>query len=342
MKQVRGYIILLSILLSFSARAQQDVLLSQQHWSRTNINPAATPVSNYANAFLIIREQWGLFGSGFQGAPSSQMFNVHSYIEDIRSSVGLSIVNDAVGRSRNLNLMLNYAYHLRVGQEGYLAFGLGIGLQNRRIDDNLIFDRPELGLDFDEVWGDRRGLRPSVNFGITYSTPNFKFGVSATNLSRFFYSEDDWFRLPLHLYSFMEIGLDLSDEVRFTPRVQFMSAMGSSLAPMVNGTDTIRFGFTDRFDAIVDLGGKFSFGDRFFLGASFRSDATFSRNSGNALSAMIAVNLGPNFRIGYSYDHNLGNVFQNVGRFGSHEIMLNIRMRVSETQTSERTPRFFE
>jgi len=340
MKLIRGYIILLSVILSFSARAQQDIILTQQHLSRININPAATPVSNYANAFLIARQQW----VGFQGAPSTQLFNAHSYIDDIRSSIGLSIMNDIVGRSRNLNLMLNYAYHLRVGYESHLAFGLGIGLQNRRIDGDLIFGQPEDGVDFEEIWYGRRGIRPSVNFGITYTTPNFAFGVSATNLSRFFYNEDDWFRLPLHLYSFIEIGLDMSDAVRFTPRVQFMSAMGSSIAPMVNGTDTIRFGFTDRFDAVFDLGGTFSFGDRISLGASFRTDATFSRNTGSAIAAKVGINLGPNFRIGYAYEQNLGsrNVFENIRRFSTHEIMLHIRMRVSEAQTSERTPRFFE
>ena len=339
MKHVRGYIIVLSIILSFSARAQQDIILTQQHLSRININPAATPVSNYANAFLIARQQW----VGFQGAPSTQMFNAHGYISEIRSSLGLSIVNDVVGRSRNLNMMLNYAFHMQVGHTGYLAFGLGVGLQNRRIDGDLIFGEPEDGVDFDDLLHGRRGMRPSINFGITYSTADFAFGVSATNLSRFFYDEDDWFRLPLHIYAFMEYGFYIGLTTRFTPRVQFMSAMSSATTRLAtNGIDTTNLGFLDRFDMVLDLGGTFSFGDRFFIGGSFRNDATFSRNAGRSVSAMLAVNLGPNFRIGYSYDHNLGNVFRNVRTFGSHEIMLNIRMRISEAQTSERTPRFFE
>jgi len=132
---------------------------------------------------------------------------------------------------------------------------------------------------------------------------------------------------------------------RFTPRVQFMSAMGSATSRLAtnNGTtDTVDIGFIDRFDMVLDLGGTFSFGDRFFIGGSFRNDATFSRNAGRSVSGLIAVNLGPNFRIGYAYDHNLGTAFRRARTFGSHEIMLNIRIRVSETQASERTPRFFE
>jgi len=272
------------------------------------------------------------------------MLNVHSYIEEVRSSFGLSIVNDVVGRSRNLNIMLNYAYHLQVGHAGYLAFGIGVGVQNRRIDGDLIFGQPETGVDFPDLFYGRRGMRPSANFGITYSTEDFAFGISATNLTRFFYNDDDWFRLPLHIYSFVEYGFYIGLTTRFTPRVQFMSAMGSATNRIANnnGADTTNLNLLDRFDMVLDLGGTFSFFDRFFVGASFRNDATFSRNAGHTVSAMLAVNLGPNFRIGYSYDHNLGNAFQNARTFGSHEIMLNIRMRISETQTSERTPRFFE
>lgn len=325
--------------LSFSARGQQDIIFSQQHFSRINNNPASIQVSNYANAFLIARQQW----IGFEGAPSTQMLNVHGYIEDIRSSVGLSIVNDAVGRTRNLGLMLTYAYHLQIGLEGYLAFGISAGVQNRRFIGDLVFEHPEHGIDLNELMNERRGMRPNVHFGITYSTPDFAFGVSVTNLTRFLYREDDWFKLPLHGYAFMEYGFDIGETLRFTPRVQFMSALGTPpTGPFVNGRDTVDIGFTDRLDMVVDLGGTISIADRLWFGASFRNDATFSRNSGRTLSAMVGINLGPNLRFGYSYDHKLGNAFQNIRTFGSHEIMLNYRMRIREEQTSERTPRFFE
>jgi len=127
----------------------------------------------------------------------------------------------------------------------------------------------------------------------------------------------------------MEFGLDLGENVRFTPRVQFMSAVSS--------IDTVSI--MNRADMLLDLGGTFSVRNRFWLGASFRTGQEFD---GSSISAMVGLNLSPNLRVGYSYDYKLGKTFQNVRTIGSHEIMLNYRIRVTEVQTSEQTPRFFE
>jgi type IX secretion system PorP/SprF family membrane protein len=266
------------------------------------------------------------------------MFNVHGYIEEIRSSMGLSFFNDVVGRNRYLNLMFAYAYHVRTGEESSLAFGLSAGLVNRRLDGNLLTDMPEICPEIIELLQNGRSVyRPDVNFGITYSTPKFTAGISATHLTRYLYSKDDWFKLPLHGYAFVEYAIDITENIRFTPRIQFMSALSS--------VDTINV--IDRIDMLYDIGGVFSFRDRVWFGASFRSGGVLSTIAdsfqvGNTVSAMVGVNLGPNFRVGYSYDYKLGRTFQNVRTFGSHEIMLNYRMRVTEVQVAEATPRFFE
>jgi len=320
------HIILLILTLSFWAQGQQDIFLSQQHFSRININPSATEVSNYANAFLIARQQW----IGFEGAPSTQMFNAHGYIEDIRSSVGLSVVSDIIGRNRALNLMFAYAYHVKTAENRHLSFGLSAGVMNRRLDGSMLTNEPEHCPEIIEMLINGKSVyRPDVNFGITYSTPKFAFGVSATHLTRYLYPKDDWFRLPLHVYGFMEFGLDFGENVRFTPRVQFMSAVSS--------VDTVSI--MNRADMLLDLGGTFSVRNRFWLGASFRTGQEFD---GSSISAMVGLNLSPNLRVGYSYDYKLGKTFQNVRTIGSHEIMLNYRIRVTEVQTSEQTPRFFE
>jgi type IX secretion system PorP/SprF family membrane protein len=327
MKIIRLHIILLILALSFLARGQQDIMLSQQHFSRINNNPSTTEVSDYANAYLFARQQW----IGFEGAPMTQVFNAHGYIDDIRSSVGLSVVSDIVGRSRYLSLMFAYAYHVRTGENSHLSLGLSAGLTNRRFDGNMITDEPEICPTILEMLMSGKSVyRPDVNFGITYSTPKFSFGVSATRLTRYLFPDDGWFRFPLHAYAFMELGIDFNENVRFTPRVQLMSALSS--------LDTISF--MDRTDMMLDLGGTFSVRNRFWLGGSFRIGEKF--DAGTSVAAMVGINIGPNIRVGYSYDHRLGTTFQNVKTFGTHEIMLNYRIRVTEVQAAEQTPRFFE
>jgi hypothetical protein len=58
---------------------------------------------------------------------------------------------------------------------------------------------------------------------------------------------------------------------------------------------------------------------------------------------MVGINLSKNLRIGYSYDWKMLDAFnKNLNTYGSHEIILNYRIRVYEEQYGEQTPRFFD
>jgi type IX secretion system PorP/SprF family membrane protein len=341
MKSIRLHIILFILLLSFSARAQQDVQLSQQFLSRININPASTKISNFADAYLFVRQQW----IGFEDAPSTQMFNAHGYIDDIRSSVGLTFLNDMVGRNRHLNLLFSYAYHVKTGEESALSLGLSAGLVNRRLDGDMMTGMPEIDPEIIEMLTNGRGVyRPDVNFGLMFATPKFAFGLSVTHLTHYLYKET-WFRFPMHGYAFIEYGIDFSENLRFTPRAQLMSALGSGNKKTTGET----IGFMDRMDLLLDLGGTFMINNRFWLGGSFRSGGfdfkakeLAEKIGANSFTAIVGLNLGPNLRFGYSYDYKLGKTFQNVRTYGTHEIMLNYRMKIREEEAAEATPRFFE
>jgi type IX secretion system PorP/SprF family membrane protein len=337
MKLIRLHIILLILTLSLTTWAQRDPQLSQQYFSRINFNPATTDVSDYANAYLIARQQW----IGFEGAPSTQLFNAHGYIVDIRSSVGLSVVNDIVGNNQFLNMMLNYGYHVQVGEDSYFAFGLGAGLVTRKLGGNLITDIPETDPDIIRMLNGRSVFRPDINLGLTYSSPNFSFGLSATHLARYMMKDDDWFKPPLHVYTFMDIGFDINETTRFMLRPQLLSSFGSVNTLQI-AEDTVQtINLMDRVDMLLDINGVISIQNKFWIGGSFRIGG-FSPFGGASFAAMAGVNITPDFRIGYSYDHKLGNTFQNVRTYGTHEIMLNYRIKISETETSEKTPRFFD
>jgi type IX secretion system PorP/SprF family membrane protein len=132
-KKARLHIFVLAVFLGISARAQQDIQLSQQLFSKLNNNPAATGFSNYLNTYIFARQQW----IGFEGAPSTQVFNANSYFERIRSGVGISITNDIVGRNKLFNAKLAYAYHVQAGRDQYVSFGLGAGFTNRKFGGNI-------------------------------------------------------------------------------------------------------------------------------------------------------------------------------------------------------------
>jgi type IX secretion system PorP/SprF family membrane protein len=327
MKLIRLHIILLMLFLSLSAWTQQDAQLSQQYQSRININPAATGTANYANAFLFARQQW----IGFEDAPSTQMFNAHGYLKDIRSGVGMSVLNDIIGRNHYLNLMFSYAYHIKTGEEKFLSLGLGAGLAHRKFGGDILVGMPESDPEIIEILNGKSIYRPDVNFGLMYSTPKFAFGLSATHLTHYLY-QDWWFRLPIHIYSFIEFGIGDKEKIMFTPRIQAMSAFSSA--------DTVIL-IMDRMDMLVDVGGTISIRDRLWFGGAFRV-ASFNPFGGTSFTAMAGINLTPDLRVGYSYDHKLGKTFHNIKNYGTHEIMLNYRLKIAEVEVSEATPRFFE
>jgi type IX secretion system PorP/SprF family membrane protein len=321
MKPIRLHIILFALFLNFSVRGQQDIQLSQQSFSRININPAAIDFSEYANAYLFARQQW----IGFEGAPSTQLFSAQGYVDDIRSGVGFSLVSDHVGRNRLFNMMFSYAYFMHFGGDRYLSLGIGAGLFNRRYGGNILVNEPEYDPDIIEMLVNGKSVyRPDMNFGVTYSTLDFKIGISATHLTRYLYGKNDWFKLPLHAYAFAEYDFYITDNMRVTPKLQVMSAFGSG--------DTVKL--MNKVNMLYEFGGLLSVEDKFWLGASFRY--------GDALVAMIGINLGPNLRMGYSYDLKIGNAFKNIKTYGSHEIMFNYRMRLTEIESAEQTPRFFD
>jgi type IX secretion system PorP/SprF family membrane protein len=338
LKKIVLHITFLVILtLSFTAWGQRDPQLSQQYFSRLNINPAATDVSNYANAFLIARQQW----IGFEGAPSTQMFNAHGYVSDIRSSIGLSVLNDIVGNNRFLNMMLNYGYHMKVGEESYFALGLGAGVVTRSFGGDLITDVPETDPDIIRMLAGQSIFRPDINLGLTYWSPNFSFGLSATHLARYAMKDDDWFKPPLHIYAFLDAGFNINETTRFTLRPQLLSSIGSVNTIKI-AEDTIQtINIMERMDILLDLAAIVSMVDKFWIGGSFRV-SSFSPFGGASFAAIVGFNITPDLRIGYSYDHKIGNSFQNIKTYGSHEIMLNYRMKIAEPQTAEKTPRFFD
>ena len=104
MKKILTAISLLAM--TFTANAQRDMMLSQQFFSRLNINPAATGNSDDIDLFLLGRWQW----TNVEDAPKSGVLNVSDYFEGIRSGIGLSMLYDDIGISnRTYNCKAAYA-----------------------------------------------------------------------------------------------------------------------------------------------------------------------------------------------------------------------------------------
>ena len=345
MKPIKPYILALSLFLSLSAWAQQDIQLSQQSFSKLNNNPAAIGFSNYAHAFLFARQQW----LGFEGAPRTLVFNANGYLEDIRSGVGLSVTGDQVGRNTMMNIKAAYAYHVRVGRDQFVSLGLGAGVFGRHFGGDFSFEEPEIP-EIVDLMNRRSRYKFDLDLGVMYSTPKLSLGLSATHISRYFFyakpENNNWFNPPMNVFVFGEYGIDVGSNMKFTPRIQLTSVFSSGAISLYEqnfvGNDTLSF--TQKVDLFYDVGGILELKDKFWIGVSFRG-SSFKPGDGrsDALIGMVGINIGDNLRIGYAYDFKMGNTFRNVRTFGTHEIMLSYRMRLFEPENAaDFTPRFFD
>ena len=268
------------------AHGQSDIFLSQQWFSRINMNPAATGTSNNVNIFLLSRQQW----VGFDNAPKTNILNAHTYFNSIQSGLGLSLLFDKLGVShQTVNAMLSYAYHLDLNSEMRLSFGLAGGMFNSSWDPlrNTFSENTIIDVDLERT----SRLSPDFNAGMELNAFGINFGGSVTHLLT---SSPTNFKPGREIYSYLRYRTALNRDYDIAPGIIY------------------RYGNNIHFFDINVMG---YYKKNYWIGFSFRPVHSFA--------AMLGVEFNK-FRIGYSYDRSIG-VLSSLA-VNSHEIMLSVRL----------------
>ena len=84
------------------------------------INPAYAGNRGVLNIAAFYRKQW----AGIQGAPETMTFTADAPVLDNKVGLGLIVINDKVGVTKETYFISNYSYSIDLG-EGSLSFGLG-------------------------------------------------------------------------------------------------------------------------------------------------------------------------------------------------------------------------
>jgi len=148
-----------SLLAGLSAFGQQDALFSQYMFNQLIINPAYSGSRDVLTATLVHRDQW----TGIEGAPKTSTFSVHTPLRNERVALGLYIYNDQLGPVKDLGVMANYAYRIRVGQ-GRLSFGLQGGFIQQGVDIQQLLTKDNYDYNVYNVPATQ--FTPDVNFGV--------------------------------------------------------------------------------------------------------------------------------------------------------------------------------
>lgn len=292
-----------------SLEAQQDAQFSQYMFNPLSVNPAYAGSRGLMNGALVYRQQW----VAFPGAPNTQALTINTPLRKGKVGIGGEVLRDQIGPKTSIGAYLDYAYRIPLGK-GKLAFGLGAGILNYRINWSAIDYRDQA--DIYAQLADEVHNMPDFKFGMYFHNKNFYTGFSVTHLNRasygHFISDTLGASASLRRHSFFTIGRAFTAGSNFTlnPSLMVRAVMNTSLVS-------------------VDVNFNARYREAIWFGMSFRSEGD--------LIFMAQYNISEKLKVGYSYDHTFGRMKGYHG--GSHEIMLGFDLNFFQSEVM--SPRFF-
>ena len=168
-------------LFAVTAYSQQDPQFSMNMYTHAAMNPGAAGIGDGVCATALIREQW----LGFEGRPSSKVFNVNSPLTflDLPIGAGLTIVTDNIGFNKNASVSLAVSYQAEVAN-GLLGVGIDLGFQNHSLSntDWTVGSGTSVGSD-PLIPNDESASALDLAFGVYYKQQNFYLGFASRHLT---------------------------------------------------------------------------------------------------------------------------------------------------------------
>jgi len=295
-------LILLILLFGKVVFGQIDPQLSQIEFNRSIYNPAAIGTSEDIIASTFARQQW----TGFENAPSTQILNVCNYFSKYNVGAAITIINDNLGVENSQNIKMKYAYNVRLNNLSTIAFGVGIGLQHRKIHTSyLVFENDNDPASFI----DENSLNTDFDFGVEYKLKELTLGLSSTHITNSS-KEATNFKIPRHYYFYSSYLFVANEKIIIQPAISISNLRNIFL---------------------VGISGLVSYEDVLQAGFSYRIKDAF------VIMAKVAIT--PYIQIGYSYDMNAGPMKSYSS--GSHEIMIITRFSKNKNGNLK-SPRFFD
>jgi type IX secretion system PorP/SprF family membrane protein len=295
--------------------AQQFPLYSQYTMNGFLLNPSYAGSDYYTTFGLTVREQWLSLPnapSTYAAAFQTRILN-DSYITKStavrkkidrptkggRVGVGGYLFSDHNGIMHRTGLQLAYAYHLPIGIDQQLSFGLSLSAYQYFVDisgavmpDDV---QDDLLNNYDQVV-----YIPDANFGVSYMSRNYYAGFAMTNL----------FRGALMIGNGGENGRSELGHYFLTGGIRLYPGVDWIVEPsiMFKSSDMVFKSFQ------VDLTGRVYYKDDYWLGLSYRT--------GDAIVMLAGLKVD-RFYIGYAFDFTMSEIRSYT--YGTHELTVMAR-----------------
>lgn len=334
-QNIKIVIFVVCLILSIDKSAgQQNIQFTQYIFNSLAVNPAYAGYKEEWYAQATHRMQW----MGIEGAPTTSQISIDGVTNETSPNVGLGlqVTSDRLGAQFANSMYVNYAYRLRLDESNTrrLSFGIGAGVTQFGLDGSKL--SAVTSYDLALFGNSESNIIPDLRVGVYYTSPKWYVGLSAMDLISSNYSRGvvNWSLsdsiqnvIRKKHYYFITGGLfDLSEYIRFRPSILWKEDLSGP--------------------SLMDLTGMFVFGNKFWLGASYRTtvnmwDKNHSENQSisslNAVCGVVQFVVDNNFRIGYSYDYMLNGL--SYYQLGTHEITLGYFFRKKSKRVM--SPRFF-
>lgn len=313
-----------------AVQGQQRSHYTQYILNNYILNPALSGIENYTDVKVSARDQW----VGINGAPRTVYLTVHgplgkkdyktsatsyqvpgqnprgnAYWENYTASephhgVGMTILNDRTGNFNRFTATASYAYHLGLTPRTNLAAGFAAGITTVGLNSNgkaSFGSNPSDPAVGGSAATELRKLKPDISVGLWLYSADYFIGISGQQIipQRLAYVDDATFKMKGKLipHVFLTAGYRflINDDVNAVPSV---------MVKYINGA------FTHNYQAEFNL--KLQYQDLLWVGGSYRQY--------DGYAAMVGMNAGNTFNVGYAYDFTKTNL--HTYSKGTHELMI--------------------
>jgi type IX secretion system PorP/SprF family membrane protein len=288
--------IVLYLLLPLSASAQLVPVSDHYILNPLTINPAYAGSRGALNIAAFYRRQW----VGMPGAPETITFSADAPLFNSKLGLGLIIVSDKVGVTKDNSFNSNYSYKINIGN-GILSFGLGAGV----IATNTNWSRLVVLDPGDEfaLTGSRVYIVPDFSFGVYYNNLKYFAGFSIPELTGYkFDLNKNKYSLNINTGQYLYM-FNTGYEFDIAPRTKFFPSTLITYSP--------------EGKLLYDINSHFSFFNRFWIGGSYHSSGS--------VTGLFQLSVNNQLKVAYSYYFDFSELRQYNN--GSHEIMLRYEFR---------------
>ena len=230
--------------------------------------------------------------------------------------LGISFLNESIGKLNRNIAYLNYAYRIKTSETGRLSFGLMGGVHNQ-VNKLSELKATEAG-DAQVSQNTPSIMSPNFGFGIYYYTNKMYAGISIPRMiddsymfdaSGNFTKKTSFNAQRFHYYLTAGYVFDVSEDLKIKPQTMIKMVQNAPLQYDVNVNCLIK--------------------NMIWAGLGYRSSSD--------ASLILGVQVNPQFIVSYSYDYS----FSQIQKYsqGSHEIALGYLF--SYKQRKVVTPRYF-